>query len=144
MRIKTLQNTTAEEVNSTVCHWRGWAQSRGHTGILGSVAAWGAHASVCPPMRSVGVQQIHKPRGRKHQEHDDGCSRGHVPRPQQMNQRPEQPLGLGHHAHSSTFLHAGVILPSPNAFLLPPLQVSAILDSLEVKAFQSNTNITQT
>lgn len=45
--------------------------------------------------------------------------------------------------HSSTFPHAGVILPSPNPFLLHLLQVSAILDSLEVKAFQSNTNITQ-
>lgn len=40
----------------------GWAQSRGHTGTLGSVAAGGAHASVCPPMGSLGVQQIHKPR----------------------------------------------------------------------------------
>lgn len=81
-------------------------------------------------MGSLGLQQIHKPRGRKHQFHDDGCSRGPVPSPQKMNQRPEQP-------------HAGVILPLPNAFLVPPLQVSAILDSLEVKAFQSNTNITQ-
>lgn len=60
MRIKTLQNTTAEEVNSTVCHWRGWAQSRGHTGILGSVAGvpmplyalpwdlWGSSRSTSP------------------------------------------------------------------------------------------------
>lgn len=95
MRIKTLQNTTAEEVNSTVCHWRGWAQSRGHTGILGSMAVGGGHASVCPPMGSLGLQQIHKPRGRKHPLHDDGCSRGSVPNPRQMNQRPEQPLGLG-------------------------------------------------
>lgn len=98
MRIKTLQNTTVEEVNSTVCHWKGWAQSRGHTGILGSMAAGGAHASIWPPMGSLGVQQIHKPRGRKHQLHDDGCSPGPVPHPQQINQRPEQLLGLGHNA----------------------------------------------
>ncbi|XP_026710780.1 mucin-4 [Athene cunicularia] len=37
----------------------------------------------------------------------------------------------------------GAILPSPNALPLPLPQVSATLDSLEVKAFQSNTNITQ-
>lgn len=37
MRIKTLQNATAEEVNSTVCHWRGGLRA-GDT--LAYWAAW--------------------------------------------------------------------------------------------------------
>lgn len=37
MRLKTLQNATAEEVNSTVCHWRGGLKA-GDT--LARWAAW--------------------------------------------------------------------------------------------------------
>uniref|UniRef100_A0A8B9RXB5 Mucin-4 n=1 Tax=Accipiter nisus TaxID=211598 RepID=A0A8B9RXB5_9AVES len=43
LRVRTLQNATAGEVNGTVCHQRGWARGGGRTGTLGSMAAWGAY-----------------------------------------------------------------------------------------------------
>uniref|UniRef100_A0A8C5J8B7 Mucin-4 n=1 Tax=Junco hyemalis TaxID=40217 RepID=A0A8C5J8B7_JUNHY len=43
MMIRTLQNATAEEVNSTVCHWRGGLRA-GHT-----LAHWQHEAAAAPP-----------------------------------------------------------------------------------------------
>lgn len=95
MRLKTLQNSTAEEVNSTVCHWRGGLKA-GDT--LARWAAWQLGVPMpCMPSHGVSGGPA-DPQATKQHLHDDGCSRGPVPSPQQMNQRPEQPLGLGHDA----------------------------------------------
>lgn len=99
LRVRTLQNATAGEVNGTVCHQRGWARGGGRTGTLASMAAWGACASMHPPpVGSLVIQQIHRAGGRQRQSHDAGCGCGYVPGPQRTNERPERPLGLGHGA----------------------------------------------
>lgn len=118
LQVRALQNATAGEVNASVRSWQGTG-CHGGSGT-GGCCSVGARASCTPCIPSCGIPR------------DPAAPSRVLPAGPQGRNEAEQPSGLGHGACSP------LLTPTH-----PSAQVSAILGSLEVKAFQGNTNITR-